>query len=73
MLLRENKGPLYPYIIAMPVGFAAKNLFVLSKASLCAMPRLLLTKSPGTDETSCAMVFSFKDYMIVCAKLALYQ
>ena len=24
-------------------------------------------------KTSCAMVFSFKDYMIVCAKLALYQ
>jgi len=45
-----------------------------SKSSLCAMPWLILwTKFPSTDETGCAMVLSFKDYMIVCAKWALYQ
>ena len=44
-----------------------------SKSSLCALPRLLLTKSPNTDETGCAMAFSFKYYVIVCAKWALYQ
>jgi hypothetical protein len=37
------------------------------------MPWLILwTKFPSTDETGCAMVLSFKDYMIVCAKWALY-
>ena len=41
---------LYPYVIALPVGFAAE------KSSLCAVPRLLLTKSPSTGGAGCAMV-----------------
>ena len=35
-----------------------------SKVSPCAMPRLLLIKSPNADETNCAMVFSFKDHIL---------